>query len=225
MLHSRPSISDDDRLLINRAVADAERACSAEIVPALASASGRYDRAEDFAGLTLAVALFLVTWLFFQRDDPTAGGWDGPTVALQWPVFTAVIVGGFLVGMIAAANVWWLRRLFTPRAQMREEVFAKARQVFFDQRVHHTRSAAGLLIFVSLYERSALLVADQRAMEALGQAGLDQLRDDLIARLRRESPAAALAATIRAAGQRLIAALPAAASDTNELPDALVLVD
>lgn len=225
MAKGRPSISSDQRQLINRAVAEAERACSAEFVPAITLASGRYDRAEDLAGFTLAVALFLATWILFQRDDPTGGGWDGLTIALQWPVFAAVLIGGYFFGIVVAANVWPIRRLFSPRGQMRDEVMLKARQVFYDARIHHTTSSAGVLFFVSLYERSALVIADERAMAGLGQSGLDALRDDLVSRLRRETPAAALASVIVEAGKRLAASLPSTATDSNELPDALVIVE
>ena len=55
----------------------------------------------------------------------------------------------------------WLRRLFTPHTQMREEVLSRAREVFFDQRIHHTGGASGVLLYVSLFEHMAAVIADQ----------------------------------------------------------------
>ena len=53
MIKATRLITDADRQRINAAIADAELHTSAEIVPVVASASGRYDRAEDIAGLWL----------------------------------------------------------------------------------------------------------------------------------------------------------------------------
>ena len=85
------------------------------------------------------------------------------------------MVVGFVLGAALASHVGWLRLLFTPRRQMRDEVAARARAVFFDSRVHHTAGDTGLLIYVSLYERMAAVLADQSIMDKLGQAALDEL--------------------------------------------------
>ena len=62
----------------------------------------------------------------------------------------------------------WLRK-------MRDEVAARARAVFFDGRVHHTAGATGLLVYVSLYERMAAVLADQSVLDRLGQDAVDEL--------------------------------------------------
>jgi putative membrane protein len=108
---------------------------------------------------------------------------------------------------------------------MRDEVWGRSRQVFFDSRVHHTAGRTGLLIYVSLFERMAAVLADEAVTERLGQPALDALRDQLTAALAAQSLADALCATITAAGPRLAAALPREPGDVNELPDALVVLN
>ena len=58
--------SDTDRQAIEAAVAAAEQRTSAEIIPVVATASGRYDRAEDLFGVIVALVALSVAWLGFQ---------------------------------------------------------------------------------------------------------------------------------------------------------------
>ena len=52
-------------------------------------------------------------------------------------------------------------RLRNPRSAM----LARAREVFFDKRVYRTAGGTGLLVYVSLYERMAAVIADQKVLE------------------------------------------------------------
>jgi putative membrane protein len=135
------------------------------------------------------------------------------------------VVVGFIVGAVAGSRVGWLRHLFTPAREMHAEVWARARQVFYDRRVSRTAGRSGLLIYVSLYERMAAIVADEVAFEKLGPQALDELCHQLTGQLRHGHHSAAVQSTIAAAGHRLAVVLPRAVDDVNELGDALVLLD
>jgi len=215
----------EQRQTINRAVADAENRTAAEILPVVVGASGRYDRAEDIFGVVVAIIAFILTWVLFQGEDPSAGGWEGPAIAVGWPTLAGVFVGGFIVGAVVASRIWTIRRWFTSREHMKDAVADKARAVFFDQSIHHTKAAGGVLVFVSLYEKLALVLADREALDALGEVGLNRLRDDLVSRLKRGDLTNAIAAVIHEAGDLLADGLPQTERDRNELPDALVLID
>lgn len=80
-------------------------------------------------------------------------------------------------------------------------------------------------MFVSLYERMALVVADQAVTDKLGQQGLNELNAQLVGALRRGDTAEAICSAVRSAGERLGPLLPRADDDVNELPDALVTID
>src|SRR5688500_5539506 len=167
--------SDEHRRRIEQAVADAESRTAAEIVPVVASASGRYDRAEDVVGLWLGLIAMSLTWLWLPRTPAESGSWGGRPPWLDWLLLVAAMLVSFLAGAVLASNLWPLRRLFTPRRQMHDEVAAAARRAFFDARVHHTAGRTGLLIYVSLYEHVATVLADQILTEKLGQPALDEL--------------------------------------------------
>lgn len=211
---------------INQAVAEAESRTSAEIVPVVARCSGRYDRAEDVVGLWFAALLLALAYLAFPPPAlAEAGDWGAPSALAHLALLLACLPVGFVAGAALASWAPGARRLFTPRRQMREEVEAKARAVFFDQRIHHTAAGSGVLLYVSLHERIAAIVADQRVLGALGQIKLDALCYEFTDRLRESGPRVALRQTIAALGEELATVLPRTTDDRNELPDALVLMD
>lgn len=214
----------EDNKRINQAVAEAESKTSAEIVPVVAAVSGRYDRPEDIVGLWVAVAALAITWCVLP-EHAGPGDWGAMQAWMHLLLLVLSVVVGFILGAVIGAHVDPLRHLFTPSKQMSDEVLARARQVFFDSRVHHTAGRTGLLIYVSLFERMAAVLADDAVVEKLGQAALDELRDHLAASLRTQSLSDAICGTIAAAGPRLAAVLPQADGDINELPDALVVLD
>jgi len=215
----------DQRRKVAQAVAQAESKTSVEIVPVVARTSGRYDRAEDVAGLWCGVLLMVLSWWLYPLPVVEPGEWGGTPAVIQLLCMIASLVAGFFIGAIIAARVSALRRLFTPAIHMREEVQAKARAVFFDHRVHHTVGGSGLLIYVSLYEHQAAVLADQATLEKLGGAAVQALCDDLTAGLKKGDITEALCATIAGAGDRLGAAMPRPAGDINELADALVVIE
>ncbi len=190
----------EDRRRISLAVAEAELRTGAEIVPVVARASGRYDRPESHA-------------------------WDAVSPAWQLVGLLAAVAAGFIAGAVAGSRVHWLRRLFTPQRQMTDEVLARAKQVFFDRSVRRTLDGTGVLIFVSMFERRAAILADQTVVDKLGQSLLDELCGRLTANLSATSPTEALCDAIAAAGERLSSAIPRRGDDVNELSDALVVLD
>ena len=217
-------ISAEQRNRIESAVSAAESKTSCEIVPVVATVSGRYDRAEDLVGLWCAVAGAVVVFLTFPGHTDS-GRWGGIPMWGQVVLLAIIMLFCFVTGTATAQQFHVLRRLFTPRQQMQEEVNLRARELFFDRRVHHTTGASGLLIFVSLYERMAVVLGDRSVVEALGQIFCEELCRRLTTGLRSDDVAGAICDTIHHAATSLESALPRTEHDVNELPDTLVLLD
>lgn len=217
--------TDRDREAVNQAVQAAESGTSAEIVPVVAAESGRYDRAEDIIGLWFALLSLSAAWVLAPLPVTEVGHWGAPHKG--WHLATLVVAAlvGFCVGVVIGNRVDVLRRLFAPRVQMQEEVYARARAVFFDNRVHHTSGSAGVLLYVSLFEHMAAIIVDQTVLQKLGQEKVDALCAEFTQRLHRGPRTEALCETIRSVGQTLSPLLPRTDHDVNELPDALQLID
>jgi len=220
-----------DHQRITDAVKQAESKTCAEFMPVVATSSGRYDRPEDMVGLWLGGAAVLAAWAWVPAGPSEAGDWSGAPVWLQPTAMALALVAGFFVGAVIADRIAWLRRLFTPAQQMADAVDAASRGVFFDQRVHHTEGATGVLIYVSLFERRAAVIADAQVIDALRQEGetddsvLGALCGQVTERLKSGDLSTALAATITDIAQRIQSALPRSDQDVNELPDALITID
>jgi putative membrane protein len=216
---------EQQRQQVEQAVAEAEATTSCEIVPVVASSSGRYDRAEDVIGLWLSMLAAVVVWLIFPSDLGESGNWDSMPVYVGMVTMAFAVVVSFIAGAAAGSRIGWLRRLFTPRLQMSDEVSSRAREVFFDKRVHHTSGGTGLLIYVSLFEHMAVVLGDHEVLNKLGQASLDRLCQLLTERLHQGDPTDALCSVIAEAGKQLSVCLPRTDGAINELGDALILID
>ncbi len=221
--------SNEQRAAVGKSVAEAEAKTSAEIVPLVTTSSGRYDRAEDIVGVWFGSILMALVWWFFPRATVEAGlsgDWGDIPIGIELLALIAAIVIGFLLGVILATKMAWLRLLFIPKSQLVEEVDARASAAFFDERIHHTVGGTGILFFVSLFERRAVVRADCAVEKKLGEGVLDELCDSLVVGLKRgDHPADALSRVIADAGDRLGEVMPRATDDANEIQDALVIWD
>lgn len=217
--------SNEQRRRIDEAVESAEVKTSAELVPVVATASGRYDRAEDIIGLWCSILAATATWILLPRGSDEPGSWGGTSLFWQILILVVGMLVAFIAGAVVGSRVGWLRRLFVPRSEMRDDVAARSREIFFDNRIHHTVRGTGVLIYVSLFEHMAAIIADQRIIEKLGQSVLDELCAELTEAMRHGHPADALCQVLASAGDRLAVALPRASEDANELADVLITID
>lgn len=210
---------------VKQAVQDAESVTSAEILPVVARTSGRYDRPEDIVGLWVAIGVMSLVWVIYPLPGVEPGRWDAPAPVWQLVALLAGALVGFVGGAFLGVRVDWLRRLFTPQAQMRDEVYARAKSVFFDNRVHHTKSGSGVLLYISLFEHMAAVIADQNVLDKLGQPRIDQFCHEFTQRLHEGSPIDALCTTAISIGEHLAPVLPREDVNVNELDDVLVVID
>lgn len=210
---------------IELAVTKAESQTACEIVPVVATQSGRYDRAEDLVGTSLALLVGSLFWWFNPRTIPEPGDWEAASNAWGLLLFAGSMGVMFILGTMLASQTAWLRRIFIPAKQIQQEVAQRARETFFDQRVHHTESSTGLMIYISLFERKVIILADQPVLEKTGQPFLDELCETLVDGIREENTTHVFCAVIQQAGDVLAEVLPRVQNDTNELDNALVLID
>lgn len=218
-------VSVADRQAIAAAVSAAEQKTSAEICPAVASASGRYDRAEDMIGLWLSLLTLAILWFTWPPVAAAPDSWGGSSPVLHLLGYALAMIVAFIVGAMLASKFTVLRLLCTSRQEMTDEVRRRASGVFFDRRIHRTTGSTGILLFASLYERQALVLVDQQVLEAVGQATLDRWCREFTAALRTQSLAPAFSTTISQIGVELGSKLPRQAGDVNEIADALVVLE
>jgi len=216
--------NEEDKKAIAEAIASAELMTSGEIVPVVATASGRYDRAEDIFGLLFSLVLLSIYWMFFQLSPVV--NWSSGVVSQTplWPVLLIIIVG-FICGAFLATIFPVLRLPFISRQEMQEEVERSALETFQRQRIRATDGANGVLIYVSLYEHMVHVAGDDAVNQHITAEDWQDVVNLVVKGMKEHRPKEGLADAIQRCGEILKEHFPFQEGDKNELNDGLVLID
>ena len=216
-------INAEDKKAVEAAIAAAERMTAGEIVPVVATVSGRYDRAEDLFGLLFAIVVLTAFWMLFQ--DTTEAAWSAQTTVLGLPTVAGILVGSFVVGAALATHFPVLRLPFIARAEMIEEVERRALEAFQRERIRDTSVGTGLLIYVSLYEHLVKVIGDDAVAAKLSPEELEDICALVVDGLKNGRPAEGLQQAVKKTGELLAPHLPPRTGDANELANHLILID
>ncbi len=194
-----------DQAAIVAAVKAAEAGTSGQIVCVLARQS--CDTGAQAALVAAALAL-LAPWPLLAFTQMPAQH----IFALQVVVF-----------IVALLLFEWTRLgvALTPRSQQRRQAFRAAVEQFFIRGMTRTRSRAGVLIFVSLAERYAHIIADDGLAGKITEAEWRETVERLIAELRAGRITEGFVGAINRSGEFLARAAPPDGGG-NDLPDGLV---
>lgn len=199
-------ISPADRERIVRAIQTAEETTAGEIFCVIARHSSDYRLVPLAwaAGLALLVPLPLIYFTL-------------------WPAWT-IYVAQLALFMIAAIGLSWppLRFHIVPRRAAHDRAHAEAMRQFFAQGLHQTESRTGVLIFASVAERYAEIVADAGINAKVTPDAWDGAVAALVAGLREGRAADGFIAAITQCGAILAQHFPPGALPRNELPNTLV---
>ncbi len=218
--------NQEELLAIASAVVEAEGETAGEIVPVVATSSGRYDRAEDIFGVVFVLAALTLAWIFFQDLRPVGGDWEsGQALVLGLVPILLIVIVGFLLGTTAATMIPVLRLPFISRKEMREEVERCAGEAFHRFKVRKTAGSSGILIFVSLYEHMVQVIGDEGISQKLSQSDWEAVRDLIIDGIRSRKPAHGLTRAIKKCGEMLKEHFPIQPGDTDELHNELRIID
>lgn len=202
-------ISEADEKRISRAIADAERATSGEIVCVIAGESDSYLYAPY---MWAALAALVVPWPFI--------------VLTWWPVqwIYALQLLVFLVAL-AALLPRGIRMRLIPASLQRSRAHRRAVEQFLVQNLHTTDGRTGVLIFISVAERYAEILAD-RGIHARVDPGIWQtIVDALTRRIGEDRTADGFIEAIASVGQMLATHFPPGTADPNELPNHLIVIE
>jgi putative membrane protein len=192
---------------VSAAIHEAEQRSSGQLVCVLAHASSGYAHVPILWASALAL---VVPW---------------PLIYLTpWSVeriFLAQIVVFIAAGLVFS---WMpLRLALIPRAVRRAQAHRSALEQFVLRRIDHTKNRTGVLIYVSLAERYARIIADDGIAQKVPNAEWQSAIDALRGHMREGRIAAGLMAAIERCGAVLAAHVPPDGSP-NELPDRLYVM-
>ena len=196
--------TEDARSKVAAVVAEVESQSSAEIVVALRKSSGHYRHTDYLVAILIATASLLI-FLFYPEP------FDSDLYAIE-------AAGFFTFGLLTSAFFPPLRRALTSRRLMDRFTGTAARAAFVDLGISRTKARAGVLVFLSMFERRVEVVADI----GIDEAALGTEWKDALHRLERAVERGEFDRFldgVRAMGPVLAGALPRAADDINELAD------
>lgn len=214
--------------IVSDAVAEAELTTSGEIVPVIAEMSDGYSdvalvwaAAASFTAMSILVAF--PDFAMSRWDMLFGGGWSGT----DWTMgqFASLVVG---VGLLKFVGVWLvllfprIRFWLIPRPVKRQRVRARAIKHFKVGAERRTHGHTGVLLYVSMREHRAEIVADKAIAELVEPEVWGEAMADMLAEIRKDCIAEGIAAGVRDVGKVLAPHFPRAEDDQNELPDRLI---
>lgn len=204
-------ISEEEVLRVSNAVTLAEKNSDGEIVPMIV-------RSSSFYGHLPLVLTLLITIFFLILELPylfEVGSWNW-----IWPflIFVIYIISQKLASYPVIIN------LFSIKADSASQVMIRAELEFFKARLQHTQRRTGVLIFVSLLERQAVILGDDAINQKISQKEWDKLLTTLISAIKNNRMGDGFEKAIEMAGTILKTHFPLDESgNSNELLNHLII--
>lgn len=208
----RTSFSIEEHDEISAAIHSAEQTTSGEIYAVFTRESDTYFFTSCFVWtLTVFIAAILVAfWLHWSWHD----------VPLHY--FGAGMLLVYLVGLFYLSILPGLRLAMTPASLKKRICHNNAVKQFLAQNVHRTSNRTAILLFVSLAEHYAEVIADTAIAEKVSQSTWDSMIRRMIQQAQKGELSAAYVEAINHAGTILASHFPPSEGSLNELPDHIV---
>jgi putative membrane protein len=228
------TLSPSDLVAIEAAVRQAEARTTGEIYCVVTEESSHYGEtaiAWAAAVALLGPALLLLAGVHVSVPDVFAV-WTASDVgvaiesAIRHALIGAITLQAVLFIVTALiVSIPPVRRALTPRSLKRLRVQRRAAEQFIAKNLHLTRDRTGILIFVSLGEQMAELIADDGIADHVAPHVWDRAMAALTEGLKRGQPEAGFAAALGLCGDVLAEHFPPRPGDNpNELPNAVVVL-
>jgi putative membrane protein len=221
-------LTETDRQNIADAVAAAELASAGEIVTIVTPQSDTYRDVGLAWSITIAflalAALELAPTFYLGLVDRAFGLWGHtwkPQAVLGIALSVAVIK---FIAMLLLMELRPLRLLLTPAPIKSARVHARALTCFRVGAQARTTGHTGILIYLSMAERRAEIIADEAIASKVAPEVWGDAMHALLTEIRKGHVGDGMVAAIQKVGAVLAEHLPRAADDQNELPDRVIEV-
>jgi putative membrane protein len=219
-------LSDDDHRRVSAAIAAAEASSDGEIVAVATPLSDPYhDVALHWAVLVLIAVLAwaaacpncLNWWL-----DLILGGWRPEPTLREVLTFVMIMAVLKFTAVLLILKYMPLRLALTPGATKTRRVRRRAIAVFKAGAERRTIGRTGVLIYLSMGEHRAEIVADEAITKVTTPETWGEAMAALLVDVKAGRPAEGIIAAIERVGAVLAEHFPRSTTDTNEIPDKLI---
>jgi len=217
-------LQPEDQAKVAAAIRAAEGRTDGEINAIVAPSSDTYaDVVLHWALLAGLLPLALAAaWPYLLTSAAALmSPWEEPSLRLQ---LTLLVVASILVFLIAryAFGIPAVRIALTPVATRQRRVRRRAIMLFRTGTEQRTLSKTGVLLYLSLAEHRAEIVADAAIHARAPQEAWGEAMAALVSAMRDKRPGDGMAAAIERIGAVLATHFPHTGTDPNELPDRLI---
>ena len=219
-------LSQQDRDVVTAAVAKAEQESDGEIVTIVALRSDAYhDVALHYAVLAMLIVpakLALLPKAWIDRAATLLLGWNGEfdRRALMIVLFVVLTLAFLIVRLILAYMP--LRMALTPGRTRSRRVHRRAVELFRASCEMKTRGRTGILIYLSLLERRAEIVADKAIADQVEPEIWGEAMAVLVDAVKAGEPGRGMANAVEKVGEVLKRILPPRPTNPDELPNRLI---
>ncbi|MBI9078864.1 MAG: TPM domain-containing protein [Pseudodesulfovibrio sp.] len=201
-------LSQEEQDTLIQCVKDVEKSTSGEIVPVLASISYDYPQAAHLGGLTLGILLSTGIAMLLGQED-------------MW-VFLGLFLVTYVVFSRLLTAIPALKKPFISKREMKEEVEEAAFTAFYLNGLHRTRDLTGVIIYVSVFERSVQVLADKGINDKVDPEVWNEVVDMITEGIRAGRAGEALCQGVKRCGELIVEHFPVKHDDTDELPNLIV---
>ena len=207
-------LSDIDRSILDKLIAEAEAQTKAQIVLATVRRSDNYTeipwKAFAFGTSITAFAVFLLDLFFFR--------WITDTMIL-FSVVAILATGGLFVLLTLLFSGF--ARLFLSESRRETETLQYAESLFLSRELFTTEGRRGILLLVSQFERQVVILPDKGVRDKLSVEVMKNIISEMKQNLRQNEVRKAMETGLKELVSELC---PSASSrpDKNELSDEII---
>ncbi len=219
-------LSEADHMLVSAAVAKAERESDGEVVTIVAQRSDAYhDVGLHYAVLAMLLVPTLGALLPPGAIDWALGlvfGWNA-TLSFRLLMVLLFVKLAVVFLIVRYALAWMpLRMALTPAATKTRRVRRRAIELFRAGTEKRTRGRTGVLLYLSLLEHRAEIVADEAIHSRVAPEVWGDAMAALVEHVKAGRVGEGMAVAVERIGAVLAECLPPTLDNPNELPDRLI---
>lgn len=196
-------LQPEDFSKIETAIVEAEEKTSGEIIPMVVQSSTAVKH------VTPLITLFFICLLLMFENH------------FQW--WTPFALLGCYVSAYFLGKLHAVQRFLTHDQDEQIQVLRRAQVEFLNSKFYKTKDRTGILIFLSVMERKAVVLADEAISSKLPAETWQQVLDLLLQQMKKKNMADGFVQAIGKCGELLSEHFPLKTGDQNEIKNHLVI--
>lgn len=208
-------LRNEDLLLIEKAIAEAESKTTGEIVPMIVHRSSAIKSLPVYLFIFLFMAYNLFIDLIYQNN-----------------VFSSIVlmISVYIIGVILLVPISYylsflhrIQRLLIHPLDRDQQSYQRAKNEFYNLNLNKTDGSTGILIFVSIMDREVVILADRAINDKINSQFWDEIKNQMIHQLRNKNMCQGFLDAIKSCEDILKIYFPIILNDKNELPNKIII--